>query len=179
MGMRQRVKLAQAIAHDPDLLILDEPFNGLDPLGRLEMTELLQEWIGGERTLILASHILPEVESVTDAFLLIYGGRLLASGTAIELRELVAELPQQVTLVGEDVDRLAGRLADQPWVDGVQLSADRRTLRIEARRAAELYRNLTHWIASDSLRVERMTGAEGELSSLFAVLTRRHRGRAR
>lgn len=179
LGMRQRVKLAQAIAHDPDLLILDEPFNGLDPIGRLEMTELLRDWVGEGRTLILASHVLPEVEAVTDAFLLIYGGRLLASGTADELRELVAELPQQVTLVGEDVDRLAGRLADQPWVDSVQLSPDRRTLRIEARRSAELYRNLTHWIGSDTLRVERMSGAEGELSSLFSVLTRRHRGHAR
>lgn len=178
LGMRQRVKLAQSIAHDPDLLILDEPFNGLDPLGRLEMSELLREWAGEGRTLILASHVLPEVEAVTDAFLLIYGGRLLASGTADELRELVAELPQQVTLVGEDVGQLAGRLADQSWIDSVQLSADRRTLRIEARRAAELYRNLTRWIASDGLRVDRMTGAEGELSSLFAVLTRRHRGRA-
>lgn len=179
LGMRQRVKLAQAIAHEPDLLILDEPFNGLDPIGRFEMTALLQEWLGQGKTLILASHVLPEVEAVTDAFLLIYGGRLLASGTADELRELVAELPQQVTLCGRDVDRLAGRLAEQPWVDSVRLSPDRLTLRIEARRAAELYRNVTHWIGSDGLRVERMSGAEGELSALFSVLTRRHRGHAR
>ncbi|WP_235935048.1 ABC transporter ATP-binding protein [Candidatus Laterigemmans baculatus] len=178
LGMRQRVKLAQAIAHEPDLLILDEPFNGLDPIGRFEMTELLQDWIGQGKTLILASHVLPEVEAVTDAFLLIYGGRLLASGTADELRELVAELPQQVTLYGRDVDRLAGRLADQPWVDSVRLSPDRLTLRIEARRAGELYRNVTHWIGSDRLHVERMSGAEGELSALFSVLTRRHRGYA-
>lgn len=178
LGMRQRVKLAQALAHEPDLLILDEPFNGLDPIGRFEMTELLQEWIGQGKTLILASHVLPEVEAVTDAFLLIYGGRLLASGTADELRELVAELPQQVTLYGRDVDRLAGRLADQPWVDSVRLSPDRLTLRIEARRATELYRYVTHWIGSDGLHVERMTGAEGELSALFSVLTRRHRGYA-
>lgn len=179
LGMRQRAKLAQSIAHDPDLLILDEPFNGLDPLGRLEMTELLREWVGEGRTLVLASHVLSEVEAVTDSFLLIYGGRLLASGTSDELRELVAELPQQVTLAGEDVARLAGRLAEQAWVDSVQLSPDRRTLRIEARCAAELYRNLTHWIGSDSLRIDRMSGAEGELSALFSVLTRRHRGHAR
>lgn len=179
LGMRQRVKLAQAIAHEPDLLILDEPFNGLDPIGRYEMTELLRQWSGQGKTLILASHVLPEVEAVTDAFLMIDGGRLLASGTASELRELVAELPQQVTLSGRDVARLAGRLAEQPWVDSVRLSPDRLTLRIEARQASELYRHVTHWIGSDSLQVDRMTGAEGELSSLFSVLTRRHRGYAR
>ncbi len=179
LGMRQRVKLAQAIAHDPDLLILDEPFNGLDPVGRYEMTQLLKEWTREGKTLLLASHVLPEVEAVTDAFLLIFGGRLLASGTADELRELVAELPQQITLVGEDVAKLAGRLADQDWVDSVKLSPDRTTLKIEARRANELYRHVTRWIGEENLRVSSMSGDEGELALLFNILTRRHRGFAR
>lgn len=179
LGMRQRVKLAQAIAHDPDLLILDEPFNGLDPVGRYEMTQLLKEWTRDGKTLLLASHVLPEVEAVTDAFLLIFGGRLLASGTADELRDLVAELPQQITLVGEDVGKIAGRLADQDWVDSVKLSPDRTTLKIEARRANELYRNVTHWIGEENLRVSSMSGDEGELTLLFNILTRRHRGFAR
>ena len=81
LGMRQRAKLAQAIAHDPELLILDEPFNGLDPVGRFEMTALLKKWSTEGRSLVLASHILHEVEAVNPSFLLIYGGRLLASGT--------------------------------------------------------------------------------------------------
>ena len=70
LGMRQRTKLAQAFAHDPSLLILDEPFNGLDPIGRHEMTEVLREWVRGGRSLILASHILHEVEAVSPSFLL-------------------------------------------------------------------------------------------------------------
>ncbi len=74
LGMRQRTKLAQAFAHDPSLLILDEPFNGLDPIGRHDMTEVLKKWVRGGRSLILASHILHEVEAVSPAFLLIRGG---------------------------------------------------------------------------------------------------------
>jgi ABC-2 type transport system ATP-binding protein len=179
LGMRQRVKLAQAMAHDPDLLILDEPFNGLDPVGRFEMTQLLKDWVKAGKTLLLASHVLPEVEAVTDAFLLIFGGRLLASGTTAELRELVSELPQTITLEGNDVGKLAGRLADQPWVDSVRLAHDRRTLRIEARHAAQLFANLTAWIGSEKLQVERMSGGDGDLSTLFSILTRRHRGFAK
>ncbi|XZE51802.1 ABC transporter ATP-binding protein [Planctomycetaceae bacterium SH139] len=179
LGMRQRVKLAQAIAHDPELLILDEPFNGLDPVGRFEMSELLKEWSSRGKTLILASHVLPEVEAVTDAFILIYGGRLLATGSASELRAMVNDLPQQITLYGPDVEKLAGRMAEQPWVDSVRLSDDRNRLRIEARLADQLAHHVTRWVAEDNLRIDRMVGADGELASLFEVLTRRHRGYAR
>lgn len=179
LGMRQRVKLAQAIAHDPDLLILDEPFNGLDPVGRFEMNQFLRQWTGRGKTLILASHVLAEVEMVTDAFLLIYGGRLLAQGTTEELRRIVADLPQQMTLSGPDVARLSGRLAAAPWVESMQLSADRQSLRIEARHADELLTQLNRWIIEDRITVTKMVGAEGDLSSLFDILTRRHRGYAR
>jgi ABC-2 type transport system ATP-binding protein len=176
LGMRQRVKLAQAIAHDPDLLILDEPFNGLDPVGRFEMTRLLRDWTRGGKTLILASHVLSEVEAVTDSFLLVYGGRLLASGTSAELREMVSELPREVTLVGSGAAHLAGRLADQPWVDSVRLSEDRQTLRITARRVHLLCENLSQWIAADGLQIQKMVGSDDGLAALFDILTRRHRG---
>lgn len=179
LGMRQRVKLAQAIAHDPDLLILDEPFNGLDPIGRYEMTELLKTWCNKGKTLLLASHVLSEVEAVTNSFLLIYGGRLLATGTSEELREMVAELPQEVTLIGSDAASLSGRLASEPWVDSVRLSADRRLLKVTARDSHQLYQNLTAWIAQDELDIQRVLGTDGGLADLFDTLTRRHRGFAR
>ncbi len=72
LGMRQRCKLAQAVAHDPDLLILDEPFNGLDPVGRHHMGKFLKDWAASGRSLLLASHVLHEVEKITSSFLLIY-----------------------------------------------------------------------------------------------------------
>lgn len=179
LGMRQRVKLAQAIAHNPELLILDEPFNGLDPVGRFEMTNLLKSWCSTGKTLILASHVLSEVEAVTDSFLLVYGGRLLATGTSEELREMVAELPQEVTLEGSDASQLAGRLASQSWVYSVKLSEDGMRLRVTARRANLLFENLTRWISEDNMDIQKMTGSDGGLSDLFDTLTRRHRGFAR
>lgn len=179
LGMRQRVKLAQAIAHDPDLLILDEPFNGLDPIGRFEMTELLKGWCVEGKTLLLASHVLSEVEAVTNSFLLIYGGRLLATGTSDELRGMVADMPQEITLVGSDAANLSGRLAAQPWVDSVRLSEDRTMLKVTARHADLLYQNLTQWIAADGLDIHRMIGTDGGLADLFNTLTKRHRGFAR
>src|SRR5690606_5851516 len=112
-GMRQRVKLAQAIAHDPEFLILDEPFSGLDPIGRSEMTHLLKSWISQGRSLLLASHVLHEVESVTPAFLLICGGRLLATGTAEDVHEMLEDVPNQLTFRCSDPRRLAAVLLEQ------------------------------------------------------------------
>ncbi len=96
LGMRQRTKLAQAFAHDPSLLILDEPFNGLDPIGRHEMTEVLRAWVRDGRSLILASHILHEVEAISPSFLLIRGGRVLASGPPDEIHALLADVPNEI-----------------------------------------------------------------------------------
>src|SRR4026209_1678602 len=96
--MRQRTKLAQAIAHQPQLLILDEPFNGLDPIGRHELTTVLHDWIGRGKSLIFASHLLHEVEAITQSFLLICSGRLLASGTAEDVHAMMTGLPNEVSL---------------------------------------------------------------------------------
>jgi len=93
LGMRQRAKIAQAIAHDPDLLILDEPFSGLDPIGRYEMSEYLKGWATKGKSLIIASHILHEIEAVNPSFLLISGGRLLASGSPAEVRSILTSAP--------------------------------------------------------------------------------------
>ena len=102
LGMRQRTKLAQAIAHEPDLVILDEPFNGLDPIGRHEMTQLLKEWHGRGRSILLASHVLHEIEAIRPSFLLISGGRLLASGSPGEVRRLLVDLPNDCLLYTSD-----------------------------------------------------------------------------
>ncbi|MEZ6107703.1 MAG: ATP-binding cassette domain-containing protein [Pirellulaceae bacterium] len=93
LGMRQRTKLAQALAHEPELLVLDEPFNGLDPVGRHEMNDLLRAFVKDGGILLLASHVLHEVEAVKPNFLLICGGRLLASGSPSEVRQLLTDMP--------------------------------------------------------------------------------------
>ena len=121
-GMRQRTKIAQAIAHDPQLLILDEPLSGLDPIGRAEMTEVLRNRIASGGSIILASHVLHEIEAVTDSFLLISGGRLLASGTADEVHKLLFDLPVEVQISCNDPQQLAGLIMSQGLADSVCLS---------------------------------------------------------
>ena len=175
LGMRQRCKLAQAIATKPQLLILDEPFNGLDPVGRHQMTELLIQWAHGGRSLLLASHVLHEVEQVTDSFILIYGGRLLASGTAGELRGMLADLPQELTVVSPQIRELAAKLAHQDWVESLRIDHVANRAVVAVHNPLELYAALAEW--SDSgIQVEQLLGAEGDMHSLFKLLVSRHRG---
>lgn len=176
LGMRQRTKIAQAIAHQPDLLILDEPYNGLDPVGRNDMTQMLKQWTASGRGLIFASHVLQEIESVTSSFLLIHGGRLLASGSAEEIESILADTPQEVSIIGPDAAKLIHRLADVDWVDGLQLNQDEGQLKVSLREPAEFYRRIAGWIHDDGLRIEQLRTPEGNLEALFESLLRRHRG---
>jgi ABC-2 type transport system ATP-binding protein len=176
LGMRQRTKIAQAIAHEPDLLILDEPYNGLDPVGRADMTNVLKSWTGDGRGLLFASHVLQEIEAVTSSFLLIHGGRLLASGTAQEIESILADTPQQVTIIGPDAARLVQRLAEMPWVDSLTLSGGRTELKVSLREPGEFYRQVPEWISSDGLAIEQLRASDGNLEALFESLLRHHRG---
>ncbi len=176
LGMRQRTKIAQAIAHQPELLILDEPYNGLDPVGRSEMTRLLKDWAASGRGLLFASHVLQEIESITSSFLLIFGGRLLASGTASEIESILADTPQEIRITGPDAARLIHRFADVEWVDSLQLTDGRTELRVSLRDPTQLYNQIASWIEADSLRITRVTAADGNLTALFESLLRHHRG---
>jgi ABC-2 type transport system ATP-binding protein len=176
LGMRQRCKLAQAIAHRPDLLILDEPFNGLDPVGRFQIGEMLVRWIDEGKSLLLASHVLHEVERITDSFMLIFGGRLLASGTAGELRHLLANLPQEIAVDSSNRDALATRLSNQPWLLSMRRDSNPKRLVLTVERPLELFQSLARWSASGELLVEKVSGTEGDISALFRILVSRHRG---
>lgn len=176
LGMRQRTKIAQAIAHEPDLLILDEPYNGLDPVGRSEMTTVLKDWTKRGRGLLFASHVLQEVEAVTSLFLLIYGGRLLASGSAAEIESLLADTPQQVRLIGQDVHRLATQLAEATWVDAMTLQRDRTELKVSLRDPGAFYQQVPKWIVDQELSISELRAADGNLEAIFESLLKHHRG---
>ena len=176
LGMRQRTKLAQAIAHRPDLLILDEPYNGLDPVGRYEMTEMLKAWAKDGKSILFASHVLHEIEAITSSFLLIYGGRILASGTALEIESILLDTPQEVGIYGPDAARLIPHLANEPWVESLNLLDERSQLRVGLRDPAQLFDRLPAWIDEGSLRIDRFQTANGNLTALFDSLLRHHRG---
>jgi len=176
LGMRQRCKLAQAIAHQPEFLILDEPFNGLDPIGRFQISELLVQWAKSGKSLLLASHVLHEVERITDSFMLIFGGRLLASGTAGELRRLLADLPQDIIIHSDTRDQLASLLAGKPWIRAVHRDAIADRLVLTVDRPMELYESLAKWASDGQVNIQRITGSDGDISTLFKLLISRHRG---
>lgn len=179
LGMRQRTKIAQAIAHQPDLLILDEPYNGLDPVGRYQMTELLKVWADEGKSMLFASHVLHEIEAITASFLLIYSGRLLASGEASEIERILADSPQEVEIQGIDAPKLIHRLAEQSWVDGLQLSDNRTRLRVSIRDPKRLYAQLATWIREDELSIDRLQSSTGDLTAIFDTLLHHHRGQSR
>lgn len=174
-GMRQRTKLAQLFAHDAELLVLDEPFSGLDPVGRRLVTDLLHEWVDRGCSLLLASHILHEVEAVSPAFLLISGGRLLASGTADEIQSLLADLPSEIHLRCKRPRELAGLLVAKEMVTGVAVSGAER-LTISTLHPLAIYDALPHWASEHDLGIEELHTESESLQSLFDSLMKVHRG---
>ena len=128
-GMKQRVKFAAAIVHDPPLLLLDEPFNGADPRQRLQMMDLLREMAAEGRTIVFSSHILEEVERLADNVLVIVAGRLAASGDFHEIRRLMTDRPHTFTLRSGDNRRLASALVADASVLGIELVDDRLSVR--------------------------------------------------
>lgn len=173
-GMRQRTKLAQAIAHNPDFLILDEPFSGLDPVGRHELTTVLLDWIGLGKSLLFASHVLHEIESITQSFLLICGGRLLASGTAEDVHAMMVGLPNEVAIKCSHPHALASLILSEQVADSVRINGD--TVTVATKQPAKLYERLPGWLKKTGFEVFEVHSADESLQALFNSLMKMHRG---
>ena len=175
LGMRQRAKIAQAIAHDPDLLILDEPFSGLDPVGRHEMSQYLKKWATKGKSLILASHILHEVEAVKPSFLLISGGRLLASGSPAEVRNILTSAPSRLAIRCSDSKQLASTLINECQIDSLEF-AQNNQLTITTRQSRTVLEIITRLAAGGQIAVSEITSTDDSLKTLFSTLMKIHRG---
>jgi ABC-2 type transport system ATP-binding protein len=124
-GMRTRVKLAAALIHDPPILLLDEPFNGLDPRGRIAMTDLLRDLAAAGRTIVFSSHILEEVERLADRIVVVYAGRLAAAGDFRAIRRLMIDRPHTFLVRSSNDRRLGALLLGAPAITGVELADGR------------------------------------------------------
>jgi ABC-2 type transport system ATP-binding protein len=171
-GMRQKMKLAQALAHDPDVIFLDEPLNGMDPVSRKESIDLVQELGREGRTVLVSSHILPEVEQMTSQIILIDRGRVLAEGGVAEIRDKIPEHPTTVALASDDVRRLAGFLVGQEHVKGVDIEGEGRVV-VRTDDAFGFYRALPGWILANDLSVDEILTLDDSLEAVFQYLTER------
>ena len=176
LGMRQRTKLAQAIAHDPDLLILDEPFNGLDPVGRFEMISFLREWGTRGKSLVLASHILHEVEAIRPAFLLISSGRLLASGSQQEVRRILSITPNKLMISTDNPKLLAKEIIANCDVASLEIQDDPPVLTLDTQAPIEVYEAIPGIVRRTGVKVHELKSVDDSLKTLFSTLMKIHRG---
>jgi ABC-2 type transport system ATP-binding protein len=167
-GMRQRIKVAAALVHDPQVLLLDEPFNGMDPRQRLHMMDLLTRLGAEGRTILLSSHILEEVEQLADTIQVIVSGRLAASGDFRAIRRLMTSRPH-VFLVRSSDDRLLGSaLIGRPAVTGVELTTG--GLQVRASDYGAFSRELAGLARDRSIRLRELLPEDESLESVFAYL---------
>jgi ABC-2 type transport system ATP-binding protein len=170
-GMRQRVKLAQAIAHDPEVLLLDEPVSGMDPVNRRRMIDLVRRLGREGKTVVVSSHILYEVEAMTKRVLLVHNGRILAEGDVREIRDLLDEHPHTVALRARDPRRLAAAVVGWPNVLSVAFGADGEWVTVQTARPDEFYGTLSD--AALEAGVVEIFSPDENLESVFRYLVAR------
>jgi ABC-2 type transport system ATP-binding protein len=168
-GMRQRVRLAQAIAHDPDLLVLDEPLNGLDPLVRAETIDLFRSWAAEGKHVILSSHVLQEVDLISDQVILMANGMIVAEGKVRGVRDEIQEHPSQYIVRCRSASEIAARLFNEDHVTEIRLNEDRMGMLVMTRDREQFARALGQ-IALDGHRIESVVPADENVDALYEYL---------
>ena len=170
-GMRQRVKLAQALVHEPDLLILDEPLTGMDPIMRRRTIRQIKDWARAGKSIIVSSHILHEVESMTSNILLINNGRIVAEGNVHQIRDLIDTHPHTVFIRVADPRTLARTLLAEDGV--ISMRFEPGALVVETARPDAFYARVTQMAASGEAGViDEVTSPDDNLQAVFQYLVK-------
>ncbi len=170
-GMKQRMKVAAAIVHDPQILLLDEPFSGTDPTQRLQMMDLLRRMAAEGRTIVFSSHILDEVERLADNVLVIIAGRLAASGDFHAIRRLMTDRPHTFTVQSSDNRSLAVALVADESVIGVELDDEHLTVRTS--QFADFARAAPRIAKAEGITLQELLPTDESLESVFSYLVKR------
>jgi ABC-2 type transport system ATP-binding protein len=170
-GMRQRIKLAQALAHDPELLILDEPLGGMDPLMRRRTIRLIKDWARAGKSVLVSSHILHEIEAMTSNILLIHNGRILAEGNVHQIRDLIDEHPHTVYIKAEQTRALARHFLT--YDDVLSLEFEDQAVVVQTAKPDAFYARLTDLAASGELgTIYEVTSPDDNLQAVFEYLVK-------
>jgi ABC-2 type transport system ATP-binding protein len=170
-GMRQRIKIAGAMVHQPDVLLLDEPFNGMDPRQRLQMMDVMRQLAANGKTIVISSHILEELNDLATNVLVMVSGRLAASGHFREIRRLMTDRPHTFTIRSSNDRALAAALLADPSVFGVELTPGGIVLRTADRGA--LTRHLPRTAKTANIRLLEIRPTDESLESVFSYLVER------
>ena len=177
-GMRQRVRLAQSIAHNPSVLVLDEPLNGLDPMARAEIIRLFRDLADAGMYLIISSHILHEVDMMSDSVVLIHNGYIVAEGDVHGVRDEIDEHPIQILIRCDRPQELAARLFEHEHTVEARIHNDRRGLFVKTRRPDEFYLLLNKAVIEQRLEVESVAPVDDDLNAVYQYLIASDGGRS-
>jgi ABC-2 type transport system ATP-binding protein len=176
-GMRQRIRLAQSIAHNPSVLILDEPLNGLDPMARAEIIRLFQALAAEGLYLVISSHILHEVDMMSDSVVLMHNGYVVAEGDVHGVRDEIEEHPMQILVRCDRPQVLAARLFEHEHVIEARMHDDRQGLFVKTRRPDDFYLLLNRLVTENNLQVESVAPADDDLNAVYQYLISSDGGR--
>ncbi len=169
-GMRQRIKFAQAVAHDPRIVILDEPMSGLDPLGKRKLIRLIKDFKKEGRTILVSSHVLPEIEALTSRVVLVHQGKILAQGDIPFIRELIEAHPHQISVRSSDPRALAARFVGDRSIQKMTFGPDGRTLVVETHKRDDFFGRLTGAVLEGGIEVEEISAPDDNLQAVFEYL---------
>jgi ABC-2 type transport system ATP-binding protein len=169
-GMRQRIKLAQALVHSPDVLFLDEPLTGTDPVARRDLMDIIQ-LLGSEgKSVLVSSHVLHEVQSLTPNIVLLNHGRLVAEGHVRQIRDLIDKHPHHIVLVCDEYRKLASHVLVWEDVEGVKVLANENRLIVETRSPDAFYSRLPTLSLTDGLAIKAVYSDDDSLEAVFKYL---------
>lgn len=169
-GMRQRTKLAQSLVHDPQVLFLDEPLTGTDPLARHDLMDIIERLAGAGKSIIISSHVLHEVQAITSNIILLHRGRLLAHGHIRQIRDLMDQHPHRIVLACKDCRALGARLVQWPHVESIRLQNQDQSMVVETRQPDAFYAGLPQLALDIKQEITEMYSDDDNLEAVFRYL---------
>ena len=168
-GMRQRTKLATAIAHDPDLVLLDEPLTGVDPAARVDIIERIKQLGAAGKTIVVSSHVLYEIEALTSDIVVIYRGHVLAEGNVYEIRKLIDRHPHRIRVECDQPRAIAAALAPEDHI--ARISFERGGIVVETRDPDRCYDQIAGAVIAADVTVSALSSPDNNLGAVFEYLT--------